>query len=158
MGNVVEALLSPIPKFLFTKKHQKDYYERLPNEQKKARVFFHNMETGFHISMANHWFGYLYSCYPGVFSFIILGIANKIIGTLNIAMFVVFFGTPIVLCYIPAYKAVFFKDKYLKYFKEFEKKDINWHRRWKWTTILFCIGAIAMTIIGIGGMSIAGRL
>ncbi len=60
--------------------------------------------------------------------------------------------------YIPAYKAVFSKDKYLKYFKEFEKKDINWHRKWICITILFCIGAIIMTIIGIGCMSMVGRL
>lgn len=155
---LIKTLFSPIPNYLFTPKYKNEYYKRLPGEQKKVNVFFNNKETGLYISMANHWFGYLYSCYPGAFSFIIIGIADKTFETLNTAMFVVFFGTPIILCYIPAYKAVFSKDKYLKYFKEFEKEDKNWHRKWKWITILFCVGSIIMTLIGIKAMDIAWHL
>lgn len=162
LDNCVHKLMDKISilisKCFFTKSFQKKWYERRENNQKELNSFFYNRVNGYHIGWANYWFGYLYSSYPGVLSFIIVGIADKIIGTLNIAMFAMFFGTPIVLCYIPAYKAVFSKDKYLKYFKEFEKKDMYWHRKWKWITISFCIGAVIMTILGIVAMSIAGHL
>ncbi len=155
---IMDRLIPPVSKYFFTKSFQKKWRERQRNNQKELYVFFYNRVNGYHIGWANYWFGYLYSSYPGVFSFIIVGIADKAIGALSMATFVIFFGTPIVLFYIPAYKAVFSKDKYLKYFKEFEKKDINWHRKWICITILFCIGAIIMTIIGIGCMSMVGRL
>ena len=65
---------------------------------------------------------------------------------------------PIAICYIPAYKAVFSKDKYLKYFKQFEKKDASWHKKWKWITIAFCVGSVVSTIGGIFAMGLIGLL
>lgn len=40
MGKVVNVLLSPIPKYLFTKEYKKKYDERLPKEQKNHDKFF----------------------------------------------------------------------------------------------------------------------
>ena len=59
---------------------------------------------------------------------------------------------PVGLCYIPAYKAVLSNDRYLKYFKQFEKEDAKWHKKWKQITWGFCIGSVVFTIGGIFAM------
>lgn len=41
------------------------------------------------------------------------------------------------------YFLIYSKDKYLGYFKVFEKKDSRWHTRWKYYTLAFTIGAFA---------------
>ena len=65
---------------------------------------------------------------------------------------------PIGICAIPAYNAVFVKDRYLKYFKKFEKKDERWHEKWKWITFLFVIGGIATAFMGLAVMGYIERL
>ena len=157
MGRVVNVLLSPIPKYLFTKEYKKKYYERRQREQKNIDKFFYDEEYGYHIGWAHHWFGYFYSGYPAFLSFILVGIADKKLGSLNAFTFLLLFAIPVGLCYVPAYKAVFTKDKYLEYFKIFEQEDKQWHKKWKWITISFCIGSIIMTLMGIVAMSIVGH-
>ncbi len=152
MGRVVNILLSPIPKYLFTKEYKKKYDERLPTAQKKIDKFFYDKETGVHICWAHHWFGYFYSGYPAFLSFILVGIADKKLESLNVLTFILLFGIPIALCYIPAYQAVFTKDRYLKYFMQFEKEDEQWHKKWNRITWLFCIGSVVFTIGGIFAM------
>ena len=56
---------------------------------------------------------------------------------------------PLVLCYIPAYKAVFLKDKYLQYFKQFEKEDEHWHKKWKRRTIDVHLGGYCIIFPGV---------
>ena len=51
--------------------------------------------------------------------------------------------------YIPAYKAVFTDSRYLKYFKQFEKEDNRWHKKWTLITWIFCVGGIVIEIFGI---------
>ena len=57
-------------------------------------------------------------------------------------------GIPICISYIPAYKAVFSDDRYLQYFKQFEKEDEAWHKKWKRRTIAFCVGSVITTLLG----------
>ena len=53
------------------------------------------------------------------------------------------------LGFIPIYKAALSKDRYLKFYKRFEKKDAQWHKKWKRTTILFFLGAVLSAAIGL---------
>jgi hypothetical protein len=149
MGEIVDALLSPIPKYLFTKEYKKKCDDRLLKVQKIHDKLFYDKESGYHIGWANHWFGFFYSGYPGFLSFVLLGITDGIFGDVNQIITIVIIALPIGLCYIPAYRAVFSKDRYLKYFKQFEKKDASWYKKWKWITIAFCVGSI---LFAIGGM------
>ena len=71
MGKIVDVILSPIPKYLFTKAYRKKCEERLVKEQKNIDKFFYDREIGYHIGWANHWFGYFYSGYPCLLSFIL---------------------------------------------------------------------------------------
>ena len=120
--------------------------------QKIMNKLYYDKEVGYHIGWANHWFGYFYSGYPVVLSFILSGIVFRYWGMVNKIIILCIIGIPILICYIPAYKAVFSNDIYLKYFKEFEKEDEQWHKKWKRRTWLFCIGGSLMTIVGIACM------
>ena len=111
------------------------------------------MGRGVSIGLAHHWFGYFYSCYPGFFSWLLLGIASRVYGDEVKGMVVLLiFSFPVALGYIPAYRAVFSKDRYLNYFKQFEKEDEQWHKKWKMITWVFCIGSVVFTIGGIFAM------
>lgn len=149
IGNIVSILLSPIPKLFFTKEYQKKCEERLKQSQNDYDRIFYNKETGFHISRTHHLFGYFYSCYPGYLSLVLLGIYFRSCDELNFIIFWILIGLPIALGYIPAYKAVFVKNNYFKYFKKFEKEDEHWHKKWKRITIVFCIGSMLSTLLGI---------
>ena len=148
MGRIVNVILDPIPKYLFTKEYKEKYYERLPKEQMKMDSFFYDKKAGYHIGWANHNFGAFYSGYPGFLSFVIGGIYIRFYDEFD-CWLLILFAIPVVICYIPAYKAVFSKDKYLKYFKQFEKKEASWHKKWKWITIAFCIGSVVVSLLGI---------
>ena len=87
VGAIVNKLLSPIPKYLFTKEYKKKYEERLIRERKSIDSFFYDKETGYHIGWANHWFGYFYSGYPCFLSFVLVGIADKKFGDLSTFVF-----------------------------------------------------------------------
>ena len=149
VGRKIEWLFSPIPKYLFTKAYRTKYYKRLPKERKKREFFFHNIENGYYITLADSVFGNFYSGYPAFLSFLIIGIADKKWGSLNDVIVVLLFAIPIFLCYTHAYNAVYYKNRYLKYFRQFEKEDEAWHRKWKRITIAFCIGSIISTLLGI---------
>ena len=109
-------------------------------------------KTDFILGEANRIFGFLYSGYPGLFSFILGGLGFRFFEDKYPLLNIFLLGIPIGIGYIPAYRAVFTKDKYLKYYKKFEKKDASWHKKWKWITIAFCIGSWIMLAIGVAAM------
>jgi len=149
---LVDFIFSPIPKYLFTTKYRRQYYVNLADGRKQVDALFNEKKGGVRVGIAHHWFGYFYSGYPIILSFILVGIALKYDS--NVSGFTKLFimAIPIGICYIPAYKAVFSGDKYLKYFKMFQKEDEQWHKKWKRITIAFCIGSVISTIIGIGAI------
>lgn len=152
IGKFVNGILSPIRKYLFTEKYRKEYYGRLPNDQRKIDNLFHDKKHGYNVGWANHWFGYFYSGYSLFLSFVFGGLLLRSIGYLNIFIKLVILVIPIGLCYIPAYKTVFENDRYLGYFKQFEKMDKQWLRKWTRITLAFCLGSVITTIIGIYAM------
>ena len=147
---IVVGILSAI--FCFKKKYEKRVKE-LHND-KEVQEYFYGKKSGQAIGLAHHLFGFFYSAYPAFFSWIIVGIADSVYGELSKLYFVLLFGIPIGICFIPAYRAVFTDDKYLKYFKQFEKKDNIWHKKWKIITAVFCVGAIFISAIGFLCMAI----
>lgn len=118
-------------------------------EKKEAEDLKYGNEAGLSIGVANHLYGLFYSGYPVILSFIFLGFILRHTDILTPLARVVIIGLPIGLCYIPAYRAVFSNDRYLMYFKHFEKKDERWHRKWRWITIAFCIGSVSCTVLGL---------
>lgn len=152
MGKVVDKQLSLIFKYPFTKEQKKRYNERRLKEQKKADKFLYDKETGWHIESANHWFGYFYSCYPAFLSFLLLGTIFRLCKDVNYLTILLTASIPVCILYIPAYKAVFEKDRYLEYFKQFKKEDEYWHRKWRHIAMMFCISAVVTALFGIAVM------
>ena len=149
---IAHYLLNPILNLFFTKEWRERYYERAADSQKDLRNFFYDKKRGFHIKWANHWFGYIYSCYPSFLSFIMFGFILKTYGDVTPFAMIGTLAVPIGLGYIPAYRAVFSNDRYLGYFKEFEKESKEWHRKWKRITRAFCVGGFLITLLSIAAV------
>ena len=125
------------------------WYRNWHYNNDKLVKFYYNKKSGFIISRTHHTFGLIYTCYSGTVSMIIGGcfmigfneINNKLIPLIEVLF--------VMICYIPSYKAVFSNDRYLKYYKEFEKNDKIWHKKWKRRTIIFCaIGIVSFLSSG----------
>ena len=132
-----------------------NFYNKKVDERKRDKALWNYMygkNVGVSIGLAHHWFGYFYSGYFMFFSFVLLGIPDGIFGGVNLIVATAIIALPIALGYIPAYRAVFSKDRYLNYFKQFEKEDEQWHKKWKRITWVFCIGSVVFTIGGIFAM------
>lgn len=151
----VNRMLSLISKYLFTTRYRQKLNEHQTQRKFDYRNFRYDREYGLNISSAKHWFGFFYSCYPMILSFIIFALITKYWGTLSYSL--ILFAIPIIIAYIPAYRAVFWKDRYICYFKLFEQEQIGWHKKWKMIKCLFIIGAVLSIIIGIAAMWIVLR-
>lgn len=150
-GENINNIINIVTRKLLMNKYGIKYYERIQNNKKVLDKFFYDKEDGFHVGMANHDFGYFYSCYSISIGFVLFGFIYKdfnsckyydILSTICLVI-------PVGLGYIPAYKAVFKSNRYVKYFKKFEKKNEVWHKKWKRITIAFCVGAVVIAILGI---------
>ena len=111
-----------------------DYYKNRKEKIEKDKdlnEFMYGKNASFSIGWAHHWFGYFYSCYSGFISFIAFGIYLYCFHEVNKFILCVLIFTPVLLCFIPAQKAVFKDDRYLRYFKKFEKEDELWHKKWR---------------------------
>ena len=71
-------------------------------------------------------------------------ILDGMFGGVNLIVAMTIIALPIGLCYIPAYRAVFSKDRYLKYFKQFEKEDEQWHNFFSHVIVIM---PLSLTII-----------
>ena len=132
-----------------------NFYNKKVDERKRDKALWNYMygkNVGVSIGLAHHWFGYFYSGYFMFLSFVLLGIPDGIFGGVNLIVATAIIALPIALGYIPAYRAVFSKDRYLNYFKQFEKEDEQWHKKWKRITWVFCIGSVVFAIGGIFAM------
>lgn len=153
--NACDRLFSPL-QYLFTEKFRKRYHERRQKTDPQWDNSYLNSKNGFCVGWANHWTGYFSACYPGFISFVLLGLGTRLFGSLPSLVEIALLALPVGICYIPFYKALYTKDRYLKYFKRFEKEDEQWHRKWSRITTLFCVGAILMFVGGIAAMILIG--
>lgn len=148
--DISTALFSRISKFLLRKK-RRESNDRISEESKKLEDFYRNKKNGFCISWTHHWLGYIYSCYPCFISFILAAIMIRIFNDFNTVVIIVVI-LPIAIAYIPVKRALYKNDRYLNYFKEFEKEDDSWHKKWSRITTAFCLGAVVMTVAGVAAM------
>ncbi|MEE3416828.1 MAG: hypothetical protein VZR53_15845 [Prevotella sp.] len=128
---------------------------RLNQQKNKKNVddFFYSKDFGTCIGWAHHFFGFFSTCYFLFIGFVLLGLLSKLYGVDEVLgdgfVRMLVLGIPIIIGYIPLYKAVFSNDVYLKYFREFEKKDEKWHRKWKWITAAFVILSVVAFFSGV---------
>jgi len=153
IGNFIHKLvfgsIRLFAKYMCSRNCQERLYAYLAMREQQLYEFKYDKKKGLYIGWAKYKFDYIYSCYPGFLSFVILGLIYKNYGAVNHVIAMTTLLVTIVICYIPAYKAVFADNRYLKYFKQFEKEDNRWHKKWTLITWIFCVGGIVIEIFGI---------
>lgn len=150
INGIVYAVISFISRYMFLGKWGERFNESQAQRKMEFEKIRYDMKNGIHIASAHHWFGYLYSCYPGFLSFVMFGYFFRCYGFINTGIKIFIIALPIGLFYIPVYQLVFSNDCYLRYFKKFEEEDEVWHSKWKRITMLFCVGGILITLLGMG--------
>lgn len=148
-GRIISKILQCALRMPFVNRWNNQLSKRIYHNIKASEENLYNKKTSVSIGMANHLFGYIYSGYPSLVSLILAGTAIRVFHTFDLLIGVLTVGVPICVSYIPAYKAVFSDDRYLQYFKQFEKEDEAWHKTWKRRTIAFCVGSVFATLSGI---------
>lgn len=154
LDDIIFKLYSMTLKHCLTQRIKFKIYRRCIRNFQETDDYMYGEKFGHSIGMAHHIFGYFYSSYPLFISCICLGIANRISRGITGLPAIIIIAIPVAFGYIPAYKAVFSNDIYLKYFKKFRKKDERWLQKWKWITIAFCIGGILTVALGFYCMTI----
>lgn len=137
-GKVVDALFSPILKYLFTKEHKQIYNERISNKNKC-----------YYIGSS---FNFLCSSYLLCLLSIILGFVFKYVEDVSLTLIFLTAGIPTVICHMLLCRAVFSKNRYIKYFKRFDKENEQWHRKWERRAIILYVCGIISPFLGIGFM------
>lgn len=154
----VNLFFSIMGAFLFPKQMRIKFQEQRYRNHVKRTEYIYGNEYGLSIGMAHHLFGAFYSCLPASISWICLGVANRLFESLTDWLVLIIFATPIAIGYIPMYMAVFYNNRYIVYFKKYEKENKRWHKKWKRITFLFCVGAIAMMVSGFFCMAVITSL
>lgn len=111
-----------ILKYMIINKDQSKYHKYLSYEQNRLKNDLHDKLKNDNIGSVDNWFIFSYSGYTSVFSFILLQIADRKIVELNSLYTLLLIAIPWGICYIPAYRAVYTNNRYLKYFRKFKKK------------------------------------
>jgi len=150
-----DKLFSPL-KYIFTENFKKRYHESRRELQPQWDNLYCDNIGGFCVSWAHHWLGLFCACYPISLSFALLGVGTRWFGSLPSFVVPILIFVPMGLCYIPVYKALYGKDRYLKYFKKFEKEDKCWHRKWSQITTLFTVVSVLFFFGGIVAMILIG--
>lgn len=143
-----------IIKYIVPSKYKKRVFGHVLKNKNKSHDFIYGDYSGLSIGMTDYIFGYISSSYSGFFSLLLLGIGQRYLGHLTPTQAIILIAIPLAIGYIPIYKFVFRKDRYLKFYKDFEKNDLTWHKKWKRIIIAYCVGAILTDIIGFFIMAI----
>lgn len=122
---------------------------QLINRSEMNKIFY--SKKSFSIFWSNNWFVFFYCCYPGALSFLLAASAIKLFDDLNLIAILLFIA-PVELTSLFVNRAVFKNDRYLTFFRDFEKEDDGWHKKWSRITTAFCLGAVVMTVAGIAAM------
>lgn len=133
---------------ILPEKFKVKYKKNMASQQNEINSYFYDKRNGFHITMAYSYFTAICCMLAISISLILFGLWLKFFGKYNIIAVLIIAFIPIEVAYIPLKKGVFKNERYLKYFKKFEKKDEQWHKKWKRITIAFCLGCIILVILG----------
>lgn len=150
----VNHFLLVMATFLFPRQMRIRLQEQRYRNNIKRTEYLYGNEYGLSIGMAHHLFGAFYSCLPAFISWICLGVADRQVESLPAWLVLIVLTIPISIGYIPMHMAVFHNDRYIVYFKKYEKEDEGWHKKWKRITLAFCVFSIAMMVLGFFCMAV----
>ncbi len=147
-GKIISLIVQRALKMPFVNRWSNQLWQRIEQNTKSSEGILYNKENSVSIVIAKRLFDCFYTGYHSLVSSVLTGTAIRVLHTFDLPIGVMTVGIPICISYIPAYKAVFSDDRYLQYFKQFEKEDEAWHKKWKRRTIAFCVGSVITTLLG----------
>ena len=144
--NRFKAIFVPLTDFLTTKIIKK-FHERLKKAKKNLKHFIRKkiMASRF-LAQFTTWI-FLLNVSVVYWSYIRRYIYTIYVSGCKSYMVLILPAIPIGIAFLPLNKAVYSHDKYIGYFKRFEKENEQWLKKWKLRTILFCIGGILIDIL-----------
>lgn len=145
----VFTILSPIPKYVFTKKYRAKFYENQAIGLKNRKKHMLNRKDGYHIQCAKYIFNSHSAAYPGFIALVAAGFIIRFTGELPLLIFSPIVFILITIGAITEHKLLYSHDKYLNYFKQFDKEDEHWHKKWNRITTVFCVGAVVSILLGL---------
>ena len=106
----------------------------------------YNYKTGIHLTMFNQVFDGLYSIYLSLILLIVSAVLFRITRSFlfSASVGVVCF----VVCWIPLNRYVLNDKRYIKYFKEFERKDEAWYKKWRRIAVILIVLQLPVMAIG----------
>lgn len=134
---------------------QEQYIAHVHNRAHSLRTLYNDKNVGINIVMANRTMGFVCLLYGVAFFIVFDGAMKYYLGAelydkysevIGISMFLF-----VALCYVPVYVATTWKDNYLNYFNQFEKKEERWQIKIKIIALIFAI-------LGFGSIFLAIKL
>lgn len=143
-------LFITVPKPFITKRRYEILEERYRDNLKNQEGFFYNKKSGFHIESTKDTFRTISILYSGLFAFAFFGIGIRIQGK-DFSLLMKFAAVlpPVVAYDLFLSKYVISNNRYLIYFRKFEKQDEQWLRKWKWITAAYYLGSLLSTGMGL---------
>lgn len=148
VGKVIFVPFYYLIKICLPNKINGKYLKRLQMANDMGNELSKNPKNGFSINFANTFFGLTYCGYAFIFTGSIAGTLVRFFGVFDSIFCWLIPIVPIAAWWYPAQRAVFHKDRYLKYFKQFEKEDKHWRRKWMLITLAFLGGSILTEVLG----------
>lgn len=146
LGRIVDIVVFLVIRYCTPTNLRNKWLTRLqdPNNQKIVDDVLYGSESGVSLVYCDYYFAYFCASYAMFFAWVLYSIIERYVSI----SFIAIASTVLVLGYIPCHLTVYRKNKYIKYFKQFKKKDASWHGKWRWVTIGFMLGGIFISILG----------
>lgn len=141
----VDRCMIFILKYLFLRRIRKKCFKN----RRQSKIIVDNLNGFMNIETAKNWLVFAYQCYPGFISLVLMGWLMKLFPNINFLLILIVLLIPIEIFYSMLNNLIFKHDNYLNYFKQFENEDEKWLKKWRRITITFCIGSIAMIVLGV---------
>lgn len=101
------------------------------------------------MNQANKWFDYAAAGYCFLVGLTITGTLMRVFHSDNLAFFLMPLMSLYSVCLIYVSCTVLRKNRYLVYFRIFNRKDIRWHEKWRYWTYVYTLGGILGLIGGV---------
>ena len=141
----LDALMLFISNHCLTANYKEKALDRINKRAELMEKYWYNKDNGKFIHTTNFFYGTMITMCFTPFS-LCLGIPAKFYLDSDMLFFIAII-TPIWVAYKIVDDAVWKNNNYQQYFTKFEKRDEQWHRKWKIITILFNTSALFMPLI-----------
>lgn len=140
MTQIILKILYYFSKKLLSNKYQNKFTKKINQNIKINEPSIYDQKKGICIGLTKYWMDFFAFGYISFLTFIIIPIVSYFLGSIKdyVIITIVTINTFIAFHYID--KSIIKNYKYLVFFKKFINNNSDWHKKWKFRTILFCLG------------------